>query len=139
VEEKEGVGGFGVRGAVVNDVGLLATLPDRDFVCGFSEAVKVALLKDRDFFDDICETATRIRDRDMTAAQPVIRAAAEWHRKHITRGGDPFENEVARPLDFGHWSAHKLETLSDFGLRHGEAVAIGVAREWGLSAQSPRR
>ena len=55
------------------------------------------------------------------------RASAEWHLKHITRGGDPFENEMARPLDFGHWSVHKLEIMSDFALRHGEAVAIGVA------------
>ena len=140
--KKNWVGTFAVPWAVVNDAGLLATLPDRDFVCGFAEAVKVALLKDRDFFDDICDTATRIRDRDMAAAQPVIRAAAEWHLKHITRGGDPFENEVARPLDFGHWSAHKLETLSDFGLRHGEAVAIGVAVDCVYSAKVhglPRR
>jgi 3-dehydroquinate synthase len=47
--------------------------------------------------------------------------------KHITAGGDPFEMLEARPLDFGHWSAHKLEAMSQFELRHGEAVAIGVA------------
>jgi len=35
--------------------------------------------------------------------------------------------ETARPLDFGHWAAHKLESMSGFTLRHGEAVAIGVA------------
>ncbi len=32
----------------------------------------------------------------------------------------------ARPLDFGHWSAHKLEQMSGFRLTHGEAVAIGI-------------
>ena len=58
---------------------------------------------------------------------PIIRRSAEWHLEHITRGGDPFEMLEARPLDFGHWSAHKLEVLSEFSLRHGEAVAIGVA------------
>ena len=60
-------------------------------------------------------------------SSPAIRASAQLHLDHITRGGDPFEANEARPLDFGHWSAHKLEVMSDFALRHGEAVAIGVA------------
>lgn len=125
--KKNWLGSFAVPWAVINDTGLLATLPDRDFVCGFSEAVKVALLKDPGMFAELCATATRIRRRDMTAALPAIRASAEWHRRHITRGGDPFESREARPLDFGHWSAHRLEAMTDFQVRHGEAVAIGVA------------
>src|SRR5262245_35153070 len=112
--KKNWIGTFAVPWAVVNDGALLETLPDRDFVCGFSEAVKVALLKDGAFFDRICANAARIRLRDPEATRPVIRASAQWHLRHITRGGDPFENEVARPLDFGHWSAHKLEIMSDF-------------------------
>ena len=71
--------------------------------------------------------ATRIRQRDMTAAAPVILRSARLHLDHITRGGDPFEALEARPLDYGHWSAHKLEVMSNFELRHGEAVGIGVA------------
>ena len=125
--KKNWIGTFAVPWAVINDAALLATLPDRDFLCGFAEAVKVALLKDRGLFELICAEARRIRRRVSAAAHPVIRASAEWHLKHITRGGDPFENEMARPLDFGHWSAHKLEIMSGFALRHGEAVAIGVA------------
>ena len=46
---------------------------------------------------------------------------------HITNGGDPFENGSSRPLDFGHWAAHKLEFLTNYNLRHGEAVAMGMA------------
>ena len=42
-------------------------------------------------------------------------------------GGDPFEMGSARPLDFGHWAAHKLEQLSHFQISHGDAVAIGIA------------
>ncbi len=126
-EKKNWVGTFAVPWAVVNDAALLATLPDRDFRCGFSEAVKVSLLKDPQCFEQLCETADRIRERDMSAAAPMIRRSAELHLNHITQGGDPFEMLEARPLDFGHWSAHKLEVLSNFELRHGEAVAIGVA------------
>ena len=39
----------------------------------------------------------------------------------------PFEKGSSRPLDFGHWAAHKLEQLTNYSLRHGEAVAIGIA------------
>lgn len=125
--KKNWVGTFAVPWGVVNDAALLETLPDRDFLNGFSEAVKVSLLKDPNLFDSVCRNATRIRERQMTVAHPIIRASAELHLQHITRGGDPFEALEARPLDYGHWSAHKLEVLSEFQLRHGEAVAIGVA------------
>jgi 3-dehydroquinate synthase len=125
--KKNWIGAFAVPWAVINDVALLETLPDRDFIGGFSEAVKVSLLKDPVLFATLCQTAGRIRRREPEAALPVIRDSAEWHRRHITTGGDPFEAREARPLDFGHWSAHRLEAMTDFELRHGEAVAIGVA------------
>jgi 3-dehydroquinate synthase len=47
--------------------------------------------------------------------------------RQIRFGGDPFEAGSARPLDFGHWSAHKLEHLTHNEVNHGEAVAIGIA------------
>ena len=126
-QKKNWLGAFAVPWAVINDTALLETLPDRDFVCGFAEAVKVSLLKDPALFDSLCASAARIRGRDLGAALPAIRASAELHRDHITLGGDPFEALEARPLDFGHWSAHKLEAMTEFELRHGEAVAIGLA------------
>ena len=125
--KKNWLGAFGTPWAVINDEALLATLSDRDFLCGFSEAVKVSLLKDPVMFAELCDLAPRIAERDMGAAGGMIRQSAIWHLKHITQGGDPFENLEARPLDYGHWSAHKLEPMSDYELRHGEAVAIGVA------------
>jgi 3-dehydroquinate synthase len=126
-EQKNWVGTFAVPWGVVNDAALLQTLPDREYRCGFSEAVKVMLLKDAAAFDALCRDAGRIRQRDWSAAAPVIRRSAELHLAHITAGGDPFEAQEARPLDFGHWSAHRLEVMSRFELRHGEAVGIGVA------------
>ena len=125
--KKNWLGSFAVPWAVINDAGLLDSLPDRDFVCGFSEAVKVFLLKDPAMFDQLCRTSRAIRQRDPSASLPIIAASAQAHRRHITQNGDPFESLEARPLDFGHWSAHKLEAMTDFQLRHGEAVAIGVA------------
>jgi 3-dehydroquinate synthase len=126
-QKKNWVGTFAVPWGVVNDAAMLSTLPDRDFVCGFSEAVKVSLLEDAAAFEQVCELAPRIRQRDWSAVGPVIRRSAQLHIDHITQGGDPFESLEARPLDFGHWSAHKLEVLTEYRLRHGEAVGIGVA------------
>jgi len=126
-QKKNWLGAFAVPWAVINDAALLSTLSDRDFRCGFAEAVKVSMLKDAAQFERLCQDAPRIARRDLAAALPAIRSSAELHLRHITRGGDPFEMNEARPLDFGHWSAHKLEALSNFELRHGEAVAIGVA------------
>jgi 3-dehydroquinate synthase len=126
-QKKNWLGSFAVPWAVINDAQLLTTLPDREFRAGFSEAVKVALLKDPAFFAEICTQAPCIAGRDMTVCLPIIRRSAQLHLDHIASGGDPFEMLQARPLDFGHWSAHKLEAMSGFSLRHGEAVAIGLA------------
>ena len=67
------------------------------------------------------------RSRDLNVMQQVIYRCAALHLDHIARGGDPFEFGTSRPLDFGHWAAHKLEQLSGFELGHGEAVALGLA------------
>lgn len=125
--KKNWVGTFAVPWAVINDTGLLQTLPDRDFQSGFSEAVKVALLKDRSQFEWLCRNAGAIRRRQTDVAADAIHESCLSHLRHITQGGDPFEMLEARPLDFGHWSAHKLEPITGYKIRHGEAVAIGVA------------
>ncbi|MHB8971449.1 MAG: 3-dehydroquinate synthase [Pirellulaceae bacterium] len=126
-QKKNWLGTFAVPWGVINDTRLLATLSDRDYVCGFAEAVKVSLLKSPAMFAQLERTADAIRHRDSRAAGDMIRWSAELHMDHITKGGDPFEANEARPLDFGHWSAHRLEAMTDFELRHGEAVAICVA------------
>ena len=145
-QKKNWLGAFAVPWAVINDQRLLGTLCNRDFNCGFSEAVKVALLKDANLFDQLCHVASRLRQREMDLVQPILHRTALLHLEHITLGGDPFEMLEARPLDFGHWSAHKLETMSGYRMRHGEAVGIGVAidtvyssLECGLTGQDARR
>ncbi|MCE9592276.1 MAG: 3-dehydroquinate synthase [Planctomycetes bacterium] len=125
--KKNFLGVFAVPWAVVNDPQFLDTLTDRDWVAGLSEAVKVGLLKDAPLFDRIEAGAAALRRREDEAALPVIQRSAELHLRHITNGGDPFETGASRPLDFGHWSAHRLEQLTGFAVRHGEAVAIGLA------------
>lgn len=112
--------------AVFNDSTFLTTLDDRDWRSGIAEAIKVALIKDARFFGNIEDNAQAIAARNMPAMQSLIHRCAQMHLDHIA-GGDPFEMGSSRPLDFGHWSAHKLEQLTNFEIRHGEAVAIGIA------------
>ncbi|MBT8484166.1 MAG: 3-dehydroquinate synthase [Phycisphaerae bacterium] len=136
--KKNFLGAFNVPCAVLNDAAFLTTLSDRDWRAGLSEAVKVALLKDAPFYRRIANAAARLRRRDETAADPIIHRSAELHLDHIAFGGDPFERENARPLDFGHWSAHKMEQMTNFELRHGEAVAIGIALDTVYSVLTKR-
>ena len=90
------------------------------------EAVKVALIRDRSFFEQIEARADDLAKFDEDAMHYIIRKSAALHLEHIAGSGDPFELGSARPLDFGHWVAHKLEQLSDFRIGHGDAVAIGL-------------
>jgi 3-dehydroquinate synthase len=125
--KKNFLGTFAPPFAVFNDFTFLTTLSDRDWRAGISEAIKVALLKDATFFAFLEEHATPLVERDMAAMQWLVYRCAELHLEHIATSGDPFELGSSRPLDFGHWAAHKLEQLSNYELRHGEAVAIGLA------------
>ena len=125
--KKNFIGTFAPPFAVINDFDLLASLAPRDKRAGYVEAVKVALIRDRDFFEAIERDADRLYAFDSDAMEQLICRCAELHVNHIATSGDPFEFGSARPLDFGHWAAHKLEQLSDYAIRHGEAVAIGIA------------
>ncbi len=123
---KNGIGVFAPPHAVVNDFDLLRTLPDREWIGGIAESFKVAIIRDASFFDWLCEHSDRLRGRDQAAMEAMIVRCAQAHLDHIRDGGDPFERGNARPLDFGHWPAHKLETLSEYRISHGDAVAVGI-------------
>lgn len=125
--KKNFLGTFSPPYAVLNDSDFLVSLGDRDWRAGLAEAVKVALLKDAEFFESLAKRAIALAHRDLPTMKWVIHRCAQLHLQHIATSGDPFELGSSRPLDFGHWVAHKLEQLTDYRLRHGEAVAIGLA------------
>ncbi|MCW5623474.1 MAG: 3-dehydroquinate synthase, partial [Burkholderiales bacterium] len=141
---KNGINAFGVKNllgtfappfAVLNDALFLKTLHHRDKIAGIAEAVKVALIRDVLFFEWLEANADALRECEPVAMARMIRRCAELHMRQIAHGGDPFETGSARPLDYGHWSAHKLEALTHHELRHGEAVAIGLALDTRYSVQ----
>jgi 3-dehydroquinate synthase len=125
--KKNFLGTFAPPYAVLNDFHFLTTLSDRDWLGGVSEAIKIAVLKDPPLFDYIEAEAEALTARDLDIMQEVVYRSAVHHLEHIATSGDPFEVGSSRPLDFGHWAAHKLEQLSGYEVRHGEAVAIGIA------------
>jgi 3-dehydroquinate synthase len=125
--KKNFLGAFAPPFAVVNDERFLETLAPRDVVAGTAEGVKVALIRDREFFIWITARAAALARGDRVAVGELVRRSAALHLRHIAGCGDPFELGSARPLDFGHWAAHKLESMTRHRLRHGEAVAIGLA------------
>jgi 3-dehydroquinate synthase len=125
--KKNFIGTFSPPFAVINDFNLLATLEPHDKRGGYVEAVKVACIRDAKFFDELEHAAEKLAAFEPAAMKHLIRRCAELHLDHIATSGDPFEMGSARPLDFGHWAAHKLEQLSRFNLSHGDAVAIGIA------------
>ncbi len=124
---KNFVGSFAPPFAVINDITFIEVLPTRDRIAGMAEAVKVALIRDGTFFIWLERHADDLAVFNRPAMAYMIRRCAELHMHQIANGGDPFETGSARPLDYGHWSAHKLEAITRHHLRHGEAVAIGIA------------
>jgi 3-dehydroquinate synthase len=133
---KNGINAFGFKNllgtfappfAVINDSAFLDMLPEREKRGGMAEAVKVALIRDAEFFHWLEQEAEALARFQPNALDTLIRRCARLHMHQIANGGDPFETGSARPLDYGHWSAHKLEGLTRHALRHGEAVAIGIA------------
>ena len=130
--KKNFLGTFAPPNGVFNDDAFLSTLNERDYRSGISEAIKVALIKNPDFFYWIEAHVEQLVARDQESMNYLIKLCAQLHLNHIA-GDDPFESGSARPLDFGHWAAHKLEQLSNFEVLHGEAVAMGIALDTSYS------
>ncbi|QQG46734.1 MAG: 3-dehydroquinate synthase [Candidatus Azosocius agrarius] len=124
--KKNFIGTFSPPYSVINDSSFLLSLNDREWFGGISEAIKVGLIKDANFFYFIKNNIKNFINKDIEIMEKLIYRCAELHVNHIS-SADPFEFGSSRPLDFGHWAAHKLETLTKGRLSHGEAVAIGIS------------
>lgn len=125
--QKNYFGTFAPPYAVLNDYSFIESLPEREKISGMAEAVKVALIRDAGFYTWLERNSDSLAVFDAQAMAYMIKRCAELHMQQIGNGGDPFETGSARPLDYGHWAAHKLEILTRYRVRHGEAVALGLA------------
>ena len=134
--KKNWVGSFAVPFAVINDFRYLHSQAAETSRGGLIEAVKVALVRDGEFFQWIEANLELLAALDPEALEICVERSALLHARHIASGGDPFETGSSRPLDFGHWAAHKLETMTHYQLSHAPAVAVGVALDTLYSARA---
>ncbi|MDG4790125.1 iron-containing alcohol dehydrogenase [Micromonospora sp. WMMD1102] len=123
--------------ACLCDAGFLATLPAAEFRCGLAEIVKIALVRDDRLFHLVEEHHAVLRD---PAAAPVLdevlrRAVAAML---VELEENPWERRLRRLADFGHEFGHVLEERSGYRLRHGEAVAVGMALSCRLGVAAGR-
>lgn len=126
LDRKNFLGTFAPPDAVISDFSFLSTLSERDKRAGLAEAIKVGLIRDSSFFDWLETNSAALTEFQMDAIAHSIKRSAQIHSNQIASGGDPFEKGSSRPLDYGHWLAHKLEAMSAYEVKHGEAVAIGM-------------
>lgn len=128
------VGAFHQPRQVLIDIDTLATLPDREMRAGYAEVVKYALLGDRAFFDWLEQHGPAVLDRDPAALTKAIETSCA--AKAAIVAADEFEAGKRALLNLGHTFAHALEAEAGYDgtLLHGEAVAIGMALAFRLSA-----
>ncbi len=129
------IGAFHQPRLVLADLTCLDTLPDREMVCGYGEVLKYALLGDRVFFDWLEDHGTEVLARDPAALAHAVRHCVSMKAKIVA--ADEREAGVRALLNLGHTFGHAIEAETGFGeaLKHGEAVGLGCAMAFRLSAQ----
>lgn len=127
------VGAFHQPSLVLADIGLLDTLPERDFLAGYGEVVKYGLLGDAAFFDWLEANGPAMAAGDPAARQYAVRRSVEMKARIVER--DETEEGDRALLNLGHTFCHALEKATGYSdrLLHGEGVAIGCALAFELS------
>jgi 3-dehydroquinate synthase len=121
------IGAFHPPAAVVADPATLRTLPEREFRAGMAEAVKHGLIADAAYLDWIEANAEALLARDLDALTHLVRRSVEIKASVV--GIDEREAGPRAMLNAGHTVAHALEHASQYGLLHGDAVALGLRAE----------
>ena len=127
------IGAFHQPRAVVADVDVLATLPEREFRAGLAEVIKYGVIADAAFFDWLESHLDDILDRDPGCLIHAVRRSCEIKADVVA--DDEREQGRRAILNFGHTFGHAIEALTGYQrLLHGEAVAIGMNMAMDLSA-----
>jgi 3-dehydroquinate synthase len=127
------LGAFQQPAGVISDVRYLRTLDRRHLAAGVAECVKKGVIASPEYFRFIEDEADALLAGDLIALERLVSAAAAIKSALIER--DPYEEDLRRPLNFGHTVGHPLETVTGYApLLHGEAVAFGMAVEARVSA-----
>ena len=127
------IGSFYQPQAVLADINILKTLPNREFRAGFAEVIKYGLIKDLEFFNWLNQEYDSIFIHDKIKLQKMITKSCEIKAKIIKN--DEKEGGKRALLNLGHTFAHAIESFGNFDGRiiHGEAVSIGICLAFKLS------
>ncbi|MGH2763641.1 MAG: 3-dehydroquinate synthase, partial [Thermoleophilaceae bacterium] len=127
------IGAFYQPYGVVSNVAYLETLDERQLRSGLAEAIKKAVIASPAYWDFLEQNAEGILARDLDVLERVVHCAGVIKTRLVEP--DPYEEDLRRPLNFGHTVGHPLETITGYGpLFHGEAVAFGMAVESRIAA-----
>lgn len=120
---KNMVGAFYMPKLVYSNVSVLKTLDGRQFVSGFAEVMKSALIKDASFFSWLIDKMYEIKEKDPSTLEEMVEQSCMIKKSFVER--DPYEKGDRAMLNFGHTLGHAIEKYKNFTMTHGECVALG--------------
>ena len=121
---KNKIGAFYQPRLVISDTATLKTLPAKEFANGMAEVIKSAVIKDSEFFAFIETNLDKIKKLDDAALEEVVFHSAGVKADVVAQ--DELDTGPRNILNFGHTVGHAIETVSDFEIGHGQAIALGM-------------
>ncbi len=121
---KNKIGAFYQPRLVISDTGILRTLPAKEFANGLAELIKSAVIRDKEFFAFIEANLDKIKSLDDEVLDELVFRSARIKAEVVEK--DETESGLRSILNFGHTIGHAIETVSDFKVEHGGAIAIGM-------------
>ncbi|MDO8567310.1 MAG: 3-dehydroquinate synthase [Dehalococcoidales bacterium] len=121
---KNKIGSFYQPGLVVADVDALTTLPAIEFTNGLAEVIKTAAIRDKELFAFLETNMAKIKSLDCKLLEEVVFRTASIKTEIVEK--DERDLNVRGLLNYGHTIGHAIESVSGFGVKHGQAVAIGM-------------
>jgi 3-dehydroquinate synthase len=130
---KNMIGAFYQPSLVIADTSTLKTLPAEEFASGLAEVIKSAAIKDEKFFIFLEENLNKIKSHDEEALEEIVFQSAKIKADVVAK--DEMDLGLRNILNYGHTIGHAVESVSDFRIEHGQAVAIGMVAAARISNQ----
>jgi len=121
------IGAFWQPQAVISDLSLLRSLPEKHLRNGLFEAVKIFLTCDKKYFHECAKKLNLLLKCDLNALMPIVYRAVQLKAQVVAQ--DEQEKNLRKILNFGHTIGHAIEQLSDYKMLHGFAVGLGIVVE----------
>jgi 3-dehydroquinate synthase len=131
------IGSFKQPSLVIADVATLNTLPIEELISGMAEIIKHGLLADTDLLEKVEQGTWPLKTESLHTSyselQALVAQSIQVKISYVQK--DPFDEGIRKQLNMGHTFAHAIEKVSSNTIRHGEAVAMGIAAATDLSVR----